>query len=191
MYDLIVNQLPKIIKSICDGWSSNALIVSRGKYSYLFHEPVFADLPGTKLTARTKIVIDAGPKALLRQILFADGFGILPKPSNLWDLIPFSFVVNWLTGVGANIRKAEYGAILAFVNVYYVHSYLLESPLVADDLTPYGVHSDMIDGLTMRWYRRYVSTYLPMPTSSIFDFAMPTGSPPLFTVASLLLQLLL
>lgn len=39
--------------------------------------------------------------------------GLFPTISNLWDLIPLSFVADWFTGISAKIRRFEDAATLA------------------------------------------------------------------------------
>lgn len=38
---------------------------------------------------------------------FLDAWGLNVNPSTLWDLIPFSFVVDWFTGVGSWLKSQE------------------------------------------------------------------------------------
>jgi hypothetical protein len=119
-----------------------------------------------------------------------DACGILPKPSNLWDLVPFSFIANWITGVGANIRRLEYIAVLATIPAYYVHSYTIASPFTLDELQGWNLGSESVAPLTFKIYYRDVSLYVPLMRDTEFGFALPSSVPPLAVIGSLLYQLL-
>ena len=186
----ITEQLPEVVRGIVQGWNRDPFVTGRGKFSYSFPGE-FLGFPSARLTARSKIVVDTGLNSAFAMVLGLDGLGILPKPSNLWDLIPLSFTINWITGVGANIRRAEYGLFLLAFPTYGVHSLTIEAGLptkVANDL---NLLADPNLPLRLRWYYRDVSTYIPLPQSGKYDFGLPTGSPPITLVASLLWQLLL
>jgi hypothetical protein len=114
----------------------------------------------------------------------------LPKPSNIWDLIPFTFVVNWFTGVGAAMRRAEYSVLMATIPAYYVHTYTIRSPLEPDELRKWSLRSSGVDRAYLRLYYRDVSLFTPAVRDSRFAFGMPTQLPPMGTLGSLLWQLI-
>lgn len=48
-----------------------------------------------------KVVLDNRHYAILNRIVnWLDSIGLAPTTANMWDLIPFSFVVDWFTGTG-------------------------------------------------------------------------------------------
>lgn len=43
-------------------------------------------------------------------IVWTDALGITPNLSNLWDLVPFSFVVDWAFKAGENLEEIEFAS---------------------------------------------------------------------------------
>jgi hypothetical protein len=191
-YRFLTEQLPDVIRGIQLGWDREPLVIGRGAFNYAFPEPKgFHGFPSSRLTARSKIVVDTGVNTAFAMVLGLDGLGILPKPSNLWDLVPFSFALNWVTGVGANIRRAEYGLFLLAFPTYGVHTLTIEAALSEQDLTTLDVVEDPTIPFRLRWYNRSVSVYLPLPGDTPYGFGLPTGSPSITLIASLLYSLLI
>jgi len=183
-------QLPKMIRGLEATWSDSEFVVARGSYSY--HFPTYLSrYASTDLLVRSKVVLDLSQNQVLRPFLYIDGFGFLPKPSNIWDLIPFSFVVNWITGIGANIRRMEYAIIGLLSSAYYVNTYALSCPLLGMDFLFPEVESDPASPLVLRWYKRDVSVYPVLPASNKYDFGVTPAVPSALTVGALLYQVLL
>ena len=187
---LITEELPKIVSDWSTLFDDREVVVGRGKFNFDF-EPYSFSRPSVHLTVRTKIVLDLSGNSLAAGILGLDGLGIIPKPSNLWDLIPFSFVLNWFTGVGKLIRNAEFSVFLLGLPAYYVHTYTFTSPLTTDELTSLEIVSQPAEPLSLRGYYRHVSVYTPLPRDTRFGFGQPTQLPPSGILGSLLVQLLL
>lgn len=162
--------------------------IGRGSWFFRFPDKVFGRQDVT-LTARSKIVMDTSGSALLSSLLGADAVGVLPKASNIWDLIPFTFVVNWFTGVGGMIRRAEYSAYLLTLPAYYVHTYTLSSPFSSQELEAWNLRSFSEQSAGLRVYYRDLSLFSPLPRDSRFGFGLPQGLPPVGTFTSLLYQL--
>jgi hypothetical protein len=142
------------------------------------------------VVARTKIVMDSSPSGLLSAILAVDALGALPKVSNLWDLVPFSFAANWFTGIGESIRRAEYSLLLATIPAYFVHSFKVTSPFTDRELSDLGAASSSSQRALLSVYFRDVSLYCPLPRDSSFGFGIPSELPPTGVLASLLYQLI-
>jgi hypothetical protein len=134
--------------------------------------------------------MDASPSGLLSAAVGLDALGLLPKASNLWDLLPFTFVVNWFTGVGEAIRRAEYAMFLATIPAYYVHSYTLSSPLSDDELDLLKMSSSISEPACLRVYVRDVTKRPPFPRDTRLGFGLPSGIPSLGSLGSLLYQLI-
>jgi hypothetical protein len=135
--------------------------------------------------------LDVSERSLVSCFLGWDGLGIWPKPSTLWDLVPFSFVANWFTGIGASIKRAEYATLLLDVPAYFVHTYAITSPFTDDELDTWEMsNASSKDPLSFRAYYRDVSHYSPLPRDSSFGFGLPQHLPPLGVVGALLYQIL-
>jgi hypothetical protein len=189
MLELLTTHLPTI-HTLSKGMGDRAkLRVCRGSWKYTFRDGELSR-PAT-LTTRTKIVLDESPRGLLATILGVDAFGLFPKPSNIWDLLPFTFVVNWVTGVGNAIRRAEYASILLTMPAYYVHTYTVESPFLESELLDWNLATSHSSKLSMKIVFRDISSFTPLPRNSRFAFDLPTSAPPLGVVLALLYQLVL
>lgn len=78
---------------------------------------------GSKVTVRVKIVGFLDPDSILAKLLPLDAVGILPRLSNLWATIPFSFVTDNIFNVSAALKFAEAEAMLfAFREEYSIVS---------------------------------------------------------------------
>jgi len=142
------------------------------------------------LLTRTKIVMTTSPSGLLAAVTGADALGVLPKASNLWDLLPFTFVVNWFTGVGESLRRAEYSLLLATIPAYFVHTYIASSPLSVKELDSLKMSSSSTEPASLRMFYRDVSLYSPFPRDSRFGFGIPKDMPFMGVLGSLLYQLI-
>lgn len=180
--------LPAIQQVLTQRYDTRA--EGRGKYFYRL-PPGSLGRDACDLTVRTKIVIPTNYNSWLGTFLKIDGLGVIPKFSNLWDLIPFTFAVNWFTNVGRLIKNAEYSLLLHSVPSYYVHSYLLESPVSSIEMNQIGISdSSRSLPLTLRFYRRDYTEYSPTPRESKFGIGIPSQLPPLTTVGALIWQLI-
>ena len=185
---IVTTYLPQMISTFQSLGIPTGTVTSHGSFRFhLFNEVGRQEIT---LLARTKIVMDASPSGLVSAALGIDALGLLPKASNLWDLIPFTFVVNWFTGIGESIRRAEFLAFLSTIPAYFVHSYTLSSPLSADELDLLGASSSSSEPASLKLYYRDVSLFSPPIRDSRFGFGLPTGLPPVGLLGSLLYQLI-
>jgi hypothetical protein len=187
-YRLFIVYLPQMISTLRSARHTSKRLVGYGSFSFDLSNCFGRE--SVHLVTRSKIVLDESLLGLLSTLIDFDVLGIVPKASNLWDLIPFSFVANWFTGVGASIKRAEYSALIATVPAYFVHTYTLSSPLHRDELTSLQMVNAASEPSSLRIFRRDVTTYPPVPRDSKFGFGIPTKFPPLGTLASLLYQLI-
>lgn len=95
------------------------------------------------------------------QSLYGDlrGLGLAPTADNLWDLIPFSFVIDWFLPVGKSLHNSVY-AFDVLTNQYDIYDVILsnKSTLVVD-MAQYSPYLAGI--LTYSRYDREVSQTLP------------------------------
>jgi len=187
-YDLFTRVIPEIVSTLSHIGDIRSNSTSYGSFHHKFTNE-FGRKEVTLLT-RTKMVMDVSPSSLASALLGVDAIGLLPKPSRLWSLLPFSFVADWFTGVGKSIERAEYSALLAGIPAYFVHSYLFQSQLTADELTFLNAVSTNAKPASLRVYYRDLSLFSPFPKNTRFDFGIPNGYPPLGAFGSLLYQLI-
>ena len=96
----------------------------------------------------------ASPGTSLRQLI---NWGIWPTAENLWDFVPFSFVVNWLTGVNGIMRAIDDNIILCHLPASDIcHSWKYSGELQATAL-----NTNLCGTLSVRYYQRNVLKTLP------------------------------
>jgi len=187
-FDLLTRYLPAMLSVLGSLNKNRTLNVGYGSYRTTLKGFVRQEVT---LLTRTKIVMDTSPSGVLSAILGTDALGLIPKPSALWDLIPFTFAVNWFTGIGASIKRAEYSLLLATMPAYFVHTYTITSPFTAAELDVLQASGTYADPPSLRVYCRDVSHFSPFPRDSRFGFGIPDQYPPLGVFGSLLYQLIL
>jgi hypothetical protein len=195
-FDLLSDQLPKIrdIVSTINALSRNEDVVCRGTFHYDFPQGEFGRKE-SKLITRSRLVVGRNSFVSLTNLLNMRALGVLPSPSVGWDLIPFSFVVNWFTGIGPRIRDLESSAfVLSMYIKVFTHSYLMTSPLQSSELALSGLDMSSLPGShppLIRYYVREVSSLVPRIGVGRYDFRLPTRLPNWATAGSLAWQVLL
>lgn len=189
LLQLVTTELPKIIANLASLRSERHIVVGRGEYEFNFVSGTFGR-PASSLKTRSKIVLDLSARALASSLLGADSFGVLPKASNLWDLLPFTFVVNWFTGVGPALKRVEYATLMSTIPAYYVHTYTITSPFTVSETSNWSMASDEYNPLSIKLFYRDVSLFSPLPRDSRFGFGIPTRLPPIGAAGALLWQIL-
>lgn len=188
-FDLLTKYLPQIPRILLSFTTTQGTVVGRGRFDY--------DFTGDEcyrtchLSCRTKIVAVNSFSDLSATFLRAHGLGVLPTPENLWDIMPFSFVINWFTNMGKRIRTLGSLANMWLLDpVVIVHSYKLTSVLTDADLQLMQLRRAPAAGVepNMSIYKREITRYVALLNSSRFDFGRPTGTPSWSVVASLLWQ---
>jgi hypothetical protein len=85
--------------------------------------PIAQIFSGTKVEARSKVVARIHPDSLLAAVLPLKSFGVLPTLSAIWDLIPWSFLIDWATDNGSRLDAVDTSAIFLSLDIAYcVHS---------------------------------------------------------------------
>jgi hypothetical protein len=185
-YELLTKYLPQILSTLSSMAENRHLTGGYGSYSTTLYNELGRE--EVHLTTRTKIVMDASTSGLTSAALSLDAYGLLPKVSRAWDLVPFSFVANWFTGIGKSIERAEYSLLLATLPAYYIHSYSLVSPFTTDELEHLKMSSAGKEPAALKVYYRDISIYTPFPRDSRFGFGIPQGYPNSGILGSLLWQ---
>lgn len=159
-----------------------------GKFRYEIPTKV-PGIPGQlTVMARTKLQLKKGPSTILTILYLVDSLGLLPDPSTLWDLVKFSFVVDWFLNMDKRFEYAQSFVEEAVLDVdYYVHTYLYEFTPEDSFWLPFHPQDDT----KFRIFVRNRSTFHPvMRTSCRYDYAgsavMPTKWR-FFAAASLLI----
>lgn len=114
-----------------------------------------------------------------------DSWGFYPDRAAVWELVPFSFVVDWFVNVQENLERRD----AQFWREYYnVHAAILATKMETDfsieDLNP----NSLVHGsVTISLYDRRVERSLPSPEID-FDLSLPKGVHAWVTSAALVIQ---
>lgn len=116
------------------------------------------------LEQRIKLAIsteDDGFQLLLQQL---ESMGTLPTLENVWDLIPYSFVLDWFVDVGGFLERVDTRLRLLRLNIRYAtmsRKIRIEGMLKASPGHPYAGY------VTWEHYHRWVSSQCPVPPLSL------------------------
>jgi hypothetical protein len=194
-FQLVTEVLPRMesVARRIQKLASSGEVIGRGSFTYEFPLWEFGR-ENSKLVTRSKVISSRDSKALLEKALGVRALGLLPSPSSLWDLVPFSFVVDWFTDIGGRLRDLESAGFLALMNIQcYTHSYTISSSLTDDELAKDGLVSASYSGSKrpeVRYYAREVSSCVPRISDGRYDFRLPGRLPNWLTAGSLIWQLI-
>lgn len=111
---------------------------------------------------RTREIVDS----LLTAAITADSLGLLPQFSTLWDIVPWSFAVDWFAKVGDGLSIVDNQAkMLALDCQLVVHSITVYQNFDDSMLNPLGFSIDeesSSDGVGYKTYFRSVSRTCPV-----------------------------
>lgn len=93
-----------------------------------------------------------------------ESVGLLPTFQNLWDLVPYSFVIDWFAGVGELLERVDTRLRLERLNIRYVT--MSRKATVIKKLVS-GVKSPYSGELSWVRYHRWVSDQCPVPPLSL------------------------
>lgn len=90
---------------------------------------------------------------------------IAPSAANLWDLVPYSFVVDWFLPIGKNLENRE---DRSYMETLPVDSVFLSSKLTwtIDEIIPLST-TNLHTSLSCKYYERECTSDLPYPPMHI------------------------
>jgi hypothetical protein len=134
------------------------------------------------LTCRSKARVKFPTSTLLGCVIGTQMAGLSPRPSNLYETVPFSFVLDWFTNTGQRIADIESRFFLLTLGLHSItHSLTIEGKISTHPTDSFTDHPKY------RYYGRRVSRYSPSLKSTKIDFRAPPG-PPLLTASALFAQ---
>lgn len=117
---------------------------------------------GMRLVARSRVTVAVNPDSYLATLLPVDAVGLLPTFSAIWDVIPFSFLVDWLLPVGDYLNDLDHQLMfLALEQQPSIHSIALEFNFPDDLLGAYGLKRTGEEFSGYRYYDRFALAGLP------------------------------
>lgn len=188
----VIPRLGELWATLASGLDERKVITHRGTYTFAFPNWEFGR-EFSYLTTRTLVRHYQKPSSVFAIV---KALGLAPIPSNFWDILPMSFVVDWMTGLRERIVNIE--GLVTFLEmdvIHLVHTFRVDSPLSASELTKFGMVTNNL-GVTepepiIRWFVRDVSRHFPKTgVDGRYDFAQPQRPPPWEISGSLAFQIL-
>lgn len=131
-----------------------------------------------ELLQRLKLAVADNDSALLSIIERVDSMGFLLTFENVWDLIPYSFVIDWFLDIGSFLERVDADLRISRLNIRYTTmSYKASARTFAVPTVEFP-YSGSIEKVH---YHRWVSDRCPVPTSSLdtqndFDHWIEAGA---------------
>lgn len=184
----VANKVKPLVRKFASSWLYTPQTV-HGKWSYQIPEDRCGPFYPLTLTARTELRIALKRDSLLATLLPARAANLLPTVSTLWDLVPFSFLVDWIIPIGRNTDALESQMCAFMADVSYsVNTLRLDFPLA--DVLPL-FHARNSDGAesVYRCFDRYVLSHAPtVAPTSLPIFTSGPGVPDWALFGSLVCQ---
>jgi hypothetical protein len=186
---LELNERGGVLVKAYEALSRKQLVTSYGKFTFSLPDDLVQHADSSLLTTRTKAVFRASDISFVRGLISLNRDGILPTLSDLWETIPFTFVVDWFANIGGRLDDLETYALLACMDIeMFQHSFEIVSHIEPDFLESQGYRSPD-DSFSYRTYIRALSLRMPSLETGRFDFGAPQFDPNSSIVGSLLWQL--
>jgi hypothetical protein len=163
-----------------------------GKFEYVFPDELNPYGDGRlELMTRSKVRITQDFSTLVESLLMANSVGLLPTLSRIWEILPFSFVVDWFTSMNKRLKLVDTQlAYMAMRTDWCLHSYRLTYYPSDTALEAYNLESpNSEEPFRISAYVREKSVYMPRLRDSRLDF-LATGGPNLVTAGALAWQLI-
>jgi hypothetical protein len=172
------------------------IVTTYGDFLYDIEGDIIAPFDHMTLEARSKVRISLSADSVLMALFPVRSLGLLPSLSQLWDLIPLSFLADWFTPIGDYLDAADTQALFLGLECHYaVHSVKITYVFSPEDRALFdfgflGEGSAMFDESGYRLYVRWVDANLPVLTSSRLDFFGGPYVPNYGTLGSLLYKII-
>jgi len=137
---------------------------------------------------RSKVRCRLLPDSLLPYIFHVRSLGLLPTLSNLWDLVPLSFVLDWFFDVGTGLELLDSSAIVMAMDIKYcVHSgSLYTSGPRCNDFVPNSADDDV----SYKTYYRWIDSSPPVIGPTRLISLTPMQVPDWFLASALVFKLI-
>lgn len=113
---------------------------------------------------RVKLAIDNDDEGLTALFNTLESWGGFPTFQNLWDLVPYSFVIDWLIDVGGLLERVDMRLRLLRLGIRYV---TMSRKLTVVKTVQPSVTAPLSGALTLVRYHRWVSDQCPVPPLSL------------------------
>lgn len=116
-----------------------------------------------RLEQRIKLAIGNEDSVLQALAEEMDNVGFLPTCNNIWDLVPFSFVIDWFVNVGEFLQRVDGNLRLERLNIRYVtmsRKQITYRNLIPATALPLDGYVNLVE------YHRWTSDQCPLPALS-------------------------
>lgn len=147
-----------------------------GKWSQLLEDQQPFD--NVVVTCRSKVRIRPNLDSFMPFIIAAEGVGLLPSLSRVWDLVPYSWLLDTFVDVGSVLDYADYSYFRMLFDIEYsVHSITVRNYYTSADASRFNFRNvDEANPAHAKLYLRYiingglqdvVPTSLPLTSPSL------------------------
>lgn len=116
------------------------------------------------LDQHLKLAIDDEDNGLYALTQSVESLGFLPTFQNVWDLIPYSFIIDWFISVGDLLRRVDTNMRLTRLNVRYVTMSQKSTTTKVVDWANDFPYTGIIQ---FGCYNRWVTDHCPTPVTSL------------------------
>lgn len=162
-----------------------------GKFVYEIPNGAIIGFDGAVMISRSKLRVRFDEQSILGALMPIRAAGVLPSLSNLWDLVRYSFAVDWFLNIGDRLGIIDNQAIMFASGVAYsCHSTQVLWKFPADTLDDNGcVSPGASAGLS--YYCRSLMRRNPVVMDGRFDFLQATGPSDWGTAGSFFYKMLI
>lgn len=93
-----------------------------------------------------------------------ESMGTFPTLQNIWDLIPYSFIVDWFVDVGDYLKRVDASSRIARLNIRYV---TMSRKTISSGYSSPNVEAPFVGTVVWVHYHRWVSDQCPLPPLSL------------------------
>jgi hypothetical protein len=128
------------------------------------------------VTCRSKVRLAANIDSIIPYLLTADGLGLLPSLSRIWDLIPFSWLVDSFFNVGDALGYIDFSyKNQLFDIIYSTHSVSVQYMFDGDDRSDF--HFRDVDTGVESGYVLYLRYVLEKRVQDVIPTSLPLLTP--------------
>jgi hypothetical protein len=133
-------------------------------YSAGYSDSLVKDNISYSIEQHIKLAISDNDSGIIELMNKLESLGVYPTLVNIWDLVPYSFVIDWLVDVGGFLERIDTCLRLMRFDIKYVtssHKMITSKDLLPSDTFPY------IGRISQVRYHRWVSDQCPVPPLSV------------------------
>lgn len=141
-------------------------------YTAGYHEVLTDKSMTYELTQRIKLAIEDEDDEFQALVQRLDSMGTLPTFENVWDLVPYSFVIDWFVDVGGFLERVDSFLRLSRLNIRYVT--MSRKTNIRGSITTPKPETPFVGTIDWVHYHRWVSDQCPVPPLSLHTtFELP------------------